>query len=393
MANSHLCAGPIGVALLVVASVARAAPFACETRTKRAPGEIVVPLGDRDLPRLPPQAIRIVPGEQLCITGTRDANGDLMSLRLVGNARGAGGPVVRLRMSRGSDSELEIAHSSDSWLFYNALRLVTQQDVALPTTTLPVPPHVSGVEQWDRATRKLLLYGFSFGRPPPALRRSDRNERDPGVLNLSATFGFWAGEHWARLDALSRALVQDGFAPLPRVARTGGLDLDFTIGRVRGGVTFGAEGRTTRHLRTGAELSTWLTVIGFTGGYDVLRYEQFHLFASTGILFGDLRVDDRTPGLTLFRDVKPWEPDRVKAAYAALPLDVGFDYFVPLGHVSPTERWVVQIGARLGWIQQLGEPGWTTDEERDARDLVGPPVDVSGARGRVVLGIGAQNGW
>jgi hypothetical protein len=75
-----------------------------------------------------------------------------------------------------------------------------------------------------------------------------------------------------------------------------------------------------------------------------------------------------------------------------LPLDVGTDYFVPFGRASATEHWILQFGMRLGWMQQFGEGSWTTDDD-EGRDLVGPDVDLSGPRFRLVVGIGAQNGW
>jgi len=54
---------------------------------------------------------------------------------------------------------------------------------------------------------------------------------------------------------------------------------------------------------------------------------------------------------------------------------------------------VLSFGARLGWFQQFGSGGWETDDEKKSRDLPGPSVDLSGPRGRLVIGFGAQNGW
>lgn len=368
----------------------------CRTISERARSKVVVPFGDSDSPRLPEQAIRIVPGEVLCLTGTRKASGELGALRLVDRSEGSHGPVIRLEMTRAGGTELRVSHSSSQWLEYRALMVVTRQDVSLPTSTLPVAPGVSAIEQWTRGVRELLLYGFRLHEQPQHLPHSrvplPRNRRDTHVTNASVTFGFWGGERGARFGGLNDALVRDGFSPLPFAGVEGGLDLDFTVGRVRAGITLGAGGRSSKHRDTGAEISAWLSEVGFTAGFDVIRYEQLSAFVSSGILFGHLSVDARAEGSTLFPDLKEWEGERVNFSHTEWPLDVGTDYLIPLGRASGTEQWVLQFGARVGWLRQLGG-GWETDRERDSRDIGGPPVDLSGPRARLVLGIGAQNGW
>jgi hypothetical protein len=290
-------------------------------------------------------------------------------------------------------ARLRVRHSGEGWLYYDALRLVTQQDVAIPTHTLPVGPKMVATEEWPPRVRGLLLHGFRFGEPPrdhePPVYR--HHTRDQTRLNLSVTFGFWGGERGVKLDTMNQWLLRDGFSPLSYSGVMGGLDLDFTFGRVRAGVSLGGGGRTATHGSTGTELSTWLADIAFVAGYDVIQYRQFHVFVSTGIGVATLRLD-RAAELTLFPDVQPWEGDRVTFSALSCPFEAGTDYFVPFGRASTTERWVFQFGTRFGWIQQLDAGGWETDTD-NARDIDGPAVSLSGPRARLVLGIGVQNGW
>jgi hypothetical protein len=356
--------------------------------------DIVVPFGEPGSPELSLQAIRIVPGESLCVTGVVDDVGELTDLELVDSGRDAKGAVIELRLERGEQTRLWIRHSGDEWLYYEALALVTQQDVATSTSTRPIRPRVFVAETWNHRVRKLVVHGFRFGAAPtlapnPA-STGGRVHRDRTKMNGSVTFGFWGGDRGARLDALNEALTRDGFAPTEYVGTQGGLDLDFTLGRVRFGVALGAGGRSVQHRTTG-ELSIWHSEGGLTAGFDVVRYDQFHVFAATGI-FGAALYVERADGLTLFPDVRPWEGNRVSFEAAMLPLDVGTDYFVPFGRASETERWILQLGMRLGWMQQLGDGSWSTDDD-EPRDIAGPEVDLSGPRFRLVVGIGAQNGW
>ena len=381
----------LGLLLTLASRSTFAEEFTCATRTGRDAEKIVIPLADSESPGLPDQAVRIAPGEVLCLTGTRTATGELDALRLVERAENANGPVVRLEMTRAAGSELRVRHSSPEWLEYRALIVVTQQEIAAPTTTLPVAPGVEAVELWTRGVRQLLLYGFRL-RGPQQPAEHDRTRRNVATLNASVTFGFWGGERGVRLGGLNDALARDGFTPLPYAGAEGGLDLDFTFGRVRTGISFGAGGRTSKHRDTGAELSTWLSEVGFTAGLDAVRYDQLSAFVSSGVLFGNLYVDARAKGSTLFPDLKEWEGERVVFSHTALPLDVGTDYLLPLGRASPNEQWVLQFGMRVGWLWQL-DGSWGTDRGADSRGIGGPPVDVTGPRARLVLGIGAQNGW
>jgi hypothetical protein len=355
--------------------------------------EVVVPLGDYEFPKLSSQAIQVAPGESLCITGVVEESGALTELRLLSSSRNTVGPVISLTLEQGERTRLRIRHTGNRWLHYQTIALVTGQDDAARTTMLPIGPNGALIEDWDGRVQKLLLHGFRFAEPPapPTILPIERQERDPNVLNFSVTFGFWAGERGTGFEELNQALAGDGFAPLDYSATQGGLDLDFTVGRTRLGVSLGAGGRTTEHTRTGVELSTWQSDIGFTGGFDILRYDRFHAFASTGFLVG-LFYLDYAKGLTLFSDVQPEKVERVTFSAFELPIEVGTDYLVPFGRASDTERWLLQFGMRLGWVEQIGIGGWTTDDEH-GRDLVGPAMDLSGPRFRLVLGFGAQNGW
>jgi hypothetical protein len=384
------------VALLCGHAKEALANSACKTVTERVLDEIVVPFGDADHPRLPRQAVKLVPGETVCLTGKLDSSGDLQDLEVVADSTSRSGLIIALRLERGERTSLHVRHSSERYLYYDALQLVTEQDVAFPTGTLPVGPGLLGAETWDHGVRKLVLHGFRFGTPPErtsaSTRRGPGRGRDTSHLNLSMTFGFWGGERALKLDELERGFARDGYYPLQRNVIMGGLDLDFTFGRVRAGVAFGRAGLTTHQRGTGKELSSGLFAWGFTAGYDLLRFEQLHVFLGTGFGGEELFVD-RPQGSTLFPGVQPWEGERVKFVAWQMPFDIGTDYFVPLGRASSSEKWILQFGARLGWVQQLGSGGWKTDADKKPRDLTGPAVDLSGPRARLVLGIGAQNGW
>jgi hypothetical protein len=123
----------------------------------------------------------------------------------------------------------------------------------------------------------------------------------------------------------------------------------------------------------------------------VIRYHQFHVFLSTGIGVGTLDVD-HPQGNSVFPDLNPWEGKRVEFEAWEVPFEIGTDYFVPFGRASTSEKWLLQWGVRAGWIEQISRGGWQTTE-KSPRDLVGPPVDLSGMRARLVLGFGVQNGW
>jgi hypothetical protein len=380
------------------ARVALADDAACATQTARSTAEIVVPFGDAEHPRLPVQAVKLVPGESLCLTGDLDESGDLQHLRLAEPGGEGSAPVIQVQLERAEATRLTVSHSSKSWLYYETLELVTEQDVALATSSEPVEPGQRTLHTWNHGVRKLLLFGFRFGAAPrtrgsdlTGQREAHKRVRDTSKLNMSAIFGFWGGERRVKLGELERGLARDGYAPFRQVSVIGGLDLDFTLGRVRFGLGLGAGGRTTRQRSTGNELATWLSEGAFTAGFDLLSYEQLRVFVASGFGFASLYVD-HPEGSSVFPDVRPWEGDRVEYSLLEIPFDVGTDYFVPFGRASATERWVVQFGVRVGWQQQLGQGDWKTDE-KNGRDLAGPALDLSGPRARLVLGFGAQNGW
>lgn len=386
--------GGLLVALLCGPAKAAFAASACRTVTERSIGEIVVPFGDADHPLLPRQAVKLVPGETVCLTGKLDSSGDVQNLEVVADAASRSGLLIELRLERGEHTSLSVRHSGKGYLYYEALQLVTEQDVAFPTGVLPVGPGLLGAETWDHGVRKLVLHGFRFGAAPNRRRAEARQQRGRNTshLNASVTFGFWGGERSAKLDELNRALGRDAYYPLQQNHVVGGFDLDFTFGRARAGVGLGAGGRTTYQRGTERELSTWMSEIFFTAGFDVLRFQQFHVFLGTGIGSGQLYVD-RPNSSRLFPDVQPWEGERVKFSALEVPFELGTDYFVPFARASGSEKWMLQFGVRGGWVQQFGGGGWETDADKKPRDLPGPAVDLSGPRARLVLGIGAQNGW
>jgi hypothetical protein len=396
MVRQRARVGCLAMALaLTLAFSAHAVPgdsSTCHTRTEREVPQIIVPFGDAEHPELPAQAVKIVPGETLCLVGDRDEAGELINLQLAAETNAVTTDFVELKLERGDVTRLAVRHSSKSWLYYGIYALITQQDVAVPVRVLAVPGDQTALESWSPNVRKLMLYGFRLGAPPTPMRPDDaRPRRKLTGLNASVTFGLWGGERSLHLPELDQALARDGFAPLQHVGIVGGLDMDFTIGRVRAGVGFGTGARTTHHRTTGEELSTRHSDVLFTVGFDVLRYEPFRVFLGSGLGVASLYVD-RRDGSTLFPDAKPWEGDRVDFTAFEVPFELGTDYFVPFGPVRGSERWLVQFGARVGWQQQVGSGVWKTDD-KGGRELAGPAVDLSGPRARLMLGIGAQNGW
>ncbi len=339
----------------------------------------MVPLGDSERDD---QSIKIEQGESLCITGTLDSGGFLSELGVVSSARDVSGPIIELRLDNSRGTRLVIRHSGTNWLEYRAHTIATPQDLAFPTSTLPVGPGAGNVESW-KGERKLLLHGFRFleGRSEQevlALTHEPRT-RNTSVFNASVTFGLWGGERGVDFGTPERRARARRFRLTAVHQRAGGgLDLDFTFGRVRAGVTFGAGGRTVQHGSTGTELSIGLAEIGFTLGYDVVRYEQLHAFVSTGIIGSSLYVD-LAPGLTAFPDVKPWEGERVEFSASSWPVEIGTDYFIPLGRASATEYFILQFGTRVGWIEQLGGGVGRRMKEttRGSRRATGRPLRVA----------------
>lgn len=382
----------LGWPLAAQAQVVAAAP-ACETRTLRQPEEIIVPFGDADHPELPRQALKIVPGESLCLTGTLDNAGDLVNLELVVPGASSRGPMIEVQLERGKYTVLRTRNTGKGWLYYDALRLETEQDVALPGDASPVAPGLLNTDTWNPSVRKFVLFGFRFGSAPVRTEAPGRHRRrDASRMNASVTFGFWGGERSLKLNELNRALGRDAIYPLQRNTVVGGFDLDFTFGRVRVGTGLGAGGRTTYQRGSDQEISTWMSEIFFTAGFDVLRFEQLHVFLGTGIGGAQLYVD-RPKKSRLFADVQPWEGERVSFSALEVPFEIGSDYFVPFAQASGSEKWMLQFGVRAGWMQQFGAGGWETEAEKNPRDLLGPSVDLSGPRARLVFGLGAQNGW
>jgi hypothetical protein len=389
----------LGLGLLLagagVSTPAAAADELCEMVTARSAAEIIVPFGDAEHPLMPTQAVKLVPGESVCLSGDVDSSGRLSNLRFAtpGEATPSQ-PRIAVALEQGHTTQLLISHSSQKWLYYGAAVVVTPQDLALLSSVVAVGPGMQGLEDWDKGVRKLLLFDFRFGPAPQVAEHrtqvSATRARDTSKTNLSATFGFWGGERTLRLGALEQALARDGFGALDHVGIQGGLDLDFTFWRVRAGVGLGAGGRSTQQRLTGSELSTWMSEVTFHAGFDLISHRQFHAFVTGGIGVADLYVD-RPQSSRVFAGPRG-DDNRAKFQVGTAPVDVGAEYFLPFARASASEKWLLQIGTRLGWVEQLGGGAWTTADQ-NGPDLRGPAVDLSGLRARLVIGIGAQNGW
>ena len=218
---------------------------------------------------------------------------------------------------------LRVRHSGKSWLYYDALHLETEQDLALPSKMYPVGPGIFGGDTWNPSVRKLVLNGFRFDVAPerPDYKHLRPRRRDTSGMNASFTFGPWGGERSVKLDELNHALGKDAYFPLQQNNVVGGFDFDFTFGRVRVGMSFGAGGRTTHQRRTERALSTWMSEIFFTAGFDVLRFEQLHVFVGSGIGSSQLYVD-RPYGSRLFPDARQ-DVDGVRSLAFEVPLELG----------------------------------------------------------------------
>ena len=191
----------------------------------------------------------------------------------------------------------------------------------------------------------------------------------------------WAGEQQAPLDAVNATIRRDGFSPLPSVRRMAGLDVQAVCSRTRAGVSLGAGRATTKDPREGRELVSWLSTVGIQAGVDVLRYRTLSVFVSAGIVAGRLSLESSDARLLL---LDGRTHDKAAFGFSALPLEIGTEQLIPVGKASHDEAWVLIFGVRGGWVQQLSG-GW------DELDATAGDLDLSGLRGRLVLGFGAAS--
>lgn len=365
------------------AAPVRAEPFSCTTVTQRSADQVVFTLEEPWLDHVAPVAVRIEPGEVLCVTGKRDRQGNLLKLRVVESARATAEPVVELRLSRGRTTRLTVRHSTSKVLEGRAFLVSGRQQYVFPRHLGPVAPGTADTANWPPSVAAVLVSDLTLAHEPqPLARAAEHTPEKLGVL-----FGLWGGERRAHLDALNAALAADGFSAVPSVLVVGGFDLEVLFHRLRGSLSLGGGGASAHHRQTGVELETWLTEVGLLLGYDFLQYEGLSLFASSGILAGDLRLDGRTAGLTLFeRQLRSWERGEVAWSVVELPLELGVDYWLSLSRRPGRERLALQLSTRVGWHEQLSG-GWGTDDGKDDRDLRGPALDLSGPRARMTVGL------
>ena len=198
---------------------------------------------------------------------------------------------------------------------------------------------------------------------------------------MSFAVAGWAGEQQAPLDAVNATIRRDGFSPLPSVRRMAGLDVQAVYSRTRAGVSLGAGRATTKDPREGRELVSWLSTVGIQAGVDVLRYRTLSVFVSAGIVAGRLSLESSDARLLL---LDGRTHDKAAFGFSALPLEIGTEQLIPVGKASHDEAWVLIFGVCGGWVQQLSG-GW------DELDATAGDLDLSGLRGRLVLGFGAAS--
>jgi len=385
---------PLWLTTFAAQAAAEPAPYVCRTITSRSAQDVIVPFGER-AEGLPAQAVKIRPGETLCIGGKVDGTGELRDLVLLEEASAADGPTVSISLARVKNhDDLGISHSAPQCLAYHASAVVTRQNLAVFSDAHRVAPGVTGWNGWGRHAREVLLFGFRFTgaptstwpkcEPPPPLEPTSLPNVEERRMNALVAAG--VGERYASFPALNRALSRDGFAPLPATEVVAGFDVDVQLWRVRFGLDFSFGGATTANPRTGTELGTSLWMGAFTAGFELLRHGGFTLFSSLGLGAGELGLNGRNPGLTLFAaQLRPWEHSRVVFSHTLLPLELGYDYLVPLVRMSPSEVWALDFGARAQAFFQLG--GYWQSGKDEPREIPGPKLDTSGFQYVLSLGL------
>lgn len=211
---------------------------------------------------------------------------------------------------------------------------------------------------------------------------------DPHPLGLAVTAGPLVGVRWLDLGAVSALVARYGYAPLPATAVVAGGDLYATGGRVRFGFEAAGGGRSAGRPRGRQKLPATSFDAAVLLGYEVLGEGDGSVFVSTGFGGGDLQLN--TTSMDGFVHLHDGEYG-VTWSYVGMPLQLGAEDFLRIGKLTRHAVWVLRVGVRATWFQQF-DGGWSTltnDQHKSARDLSGPPLDLSGPSVLLTLGFGA----
>ena len=370
----------------------------CHARTQRPLDELVVALADERFPELPKTAIRIDAGEQFCVTGRVDEDGNLVDLRLTED--GIGSPVIALRFERLDGRKgtlLRVENRSDRVLRYRAAFLAGALNLAFPTTTIPVRPRISSFESWPKPSfDRLVLAAFRYRDPvpPPATpqpgeivaRPPAEKEDSDFTLGLAASFG----RRHLVLHGLDKSLERYGFTSLSTAWWAWGLALEGSAHRVRVGLEMVGAQQSARSRTGNSAVRVGHFDGGVTLGYDVFREGPFSTFVSTGMLWGTVWVDLDATGYEEFESRTAGlcdDADTVARNSKAVLGEAGVEYRIPLARRSNGPDVGMVLGFRAGYVREIAQSGWVARQRNGEEEEIGggPDLDASGMRYRAVV--------
>jgi hypothetical protein len=369
----------------------------CHTSTQRPLDELVVDLADERFPELPKTAVRIDAGEQFCVTGRVDEDGNLVDLRLTED--GIGSPVIALRFEQLDGQKgtlLRVENRSDRVLRYRAAFLAGALNLAFPTTTIPVRPRISSLESWPKPSfDRLVLAAFRYRDPvpPPATPQPGAVVALPpgekGDMDLTLGLGLFFGRRRLVLHGLNESLGSYGYTSLSTAWWAWGMALEGSVYRVRLGVELSGA-RQGAHSRTGSStVEVGHYEGGVTLGYDVFREGPFSTFLSTGMLWGGLWVDPAARRYEEFdsRTAGLCDADTVARESTAVLGEVGAEYRIPLERRLHGPNVGMVLGFRAGYVREIARGGWVARHSGGEEDEIGggPDVDMSGMRYRAAV--------
>jgi hypothetical protein len=317
-----------------------------------------------------------------------DDRGQLVDFELDGPREGSGRLWISVKVFRAQTSVvLRVETSARTWLTYETAPIVTRQDLAVLPERSSMGPRSHDELEFPRGFRRFLLFGFEKTHPPPRPFVPPPLEKRLEDRPWSAGVDLGIGVRQLRLPELDAALERDGFSTPSPTRGVAGFDIVAYLERFRFDLGCYGLGLATLRNSKGDEIHTSMSDVGLSAGYDVVREGGFAFYLQGGISAGSVDIDARAPGFTLFADQLAGT-DIATAGYSwsALTAELGIVELVPWSFGQDSLS--LAFGARLGFFRQIGADGWVGDGNPD-RDLSGPPLDASGPRALITLGIHA----
>lgn len=210
------------------------------------------------------------------------------------------------------------------------------------------------------------------------------------VPALSVRVSALAGERANSLEEIDALLQQNGYTHTPLAQHLLGFELGTTIRRLRLEIgVAGTVGDRVESLYNSHALRVHRGWISPELGYDVYRDGAFAVFPMLGYAAGDLLVDmdcQRPPFFTSYFSRAPCTRN-LRRGFDALKVVVGFEEVLPLWRRGRAYGGIV-FGARLGYVQQLGQSAWRTGDRSEVDLAGGPDADFSGPFVLLTLGVG-----